>query len=141
MRKKIVINQKLFIFACYFPLMKSNFIAKDIIYSLSPLEADIIKSLLPNKKYRTRDIYALVRNKASKSSISVILDRLYQKGLVNRSVETARGGIRFVYSLEQNKERFEKRVVENVVNSIIQRFGSKAVVYFNESLKKRGKND
>lgn len=121
--------------------MKSNFIAKDIIDSLSPLEAEIIKSLVPNKKYRTRDIYVLVRNKASKSSISVILDRLYQKGLVDRSVETARGGTRFVYTLEQNKERFERRIVENVVNSIIRKFGSKAVVYFNESLKKRGKND
>ena len=139
--QKFVFKHKLFIFACYFPLMKSNFIAKDIIYSLSPLEADIIKSLLPNKKYRTRDIYALVRNKASKSSVSVILDRLYQKGLVKRDVENAKGGIRFVYSLEQNNERFEKRVVENVVNSIIQKFGPKAVVYFNESLKKRGKND
>lgn len=121
--------------------MKSNFIVKDIIDSLSPLEADIIKVLSPDKKYRTRDIYALVRNKASKSSVSVILDRLYQKGIVNRSVETARGGIRFVYTLEQNKEKFERRIVENVVNSIIRKFGSKAVVYFNESLKKRGKND
>lgn len=121
--------------------MKSNFITKEIMASLSPLESEIIKVLVPNKKYRTRDIYALVRNKASKSSVSVILDRLYQKGLVNRSVETSRGGMRFVYTLEQNKEKFERRIVENVVNSIIQRFGSKAVVYFNESLRKRGKND
>ena len=119
--------------------MKSVFMAKGVMASLSPLEAEIIKKLASSKRYRTRDIYALVKNKASKSSVSVILDRLYRKGLVNRTVETAKGGIRFVYTLEQNEEKFEKKVVENVVDSIIQRFGSKAVVYFNESLRKRGK--
>ena len=117
--------------------MKSNFITKNVLDNLSPLEVEIINVLVPDKKYRVKDIYALVKNKASKSSISVILDRLYQKGLVNRIVENAKGGIRFVYTLEQNKERFEKSVVDEVVNSVIKKFGSKAVVYFNESLEKR----
>ena len=120
--------------------MKGHSIARDLLDSLSPLESDIIKAIAPNKKYRTRDIYALVEKKASKSSIPVILDRLYRKGLVNREVETAKRGIRFIYTLKQNKERFEKNVVDNVVNTLIKRFGSKAIVYFNQSLKKRGKN-
>ena len=119
--------------------MKSNFITKDVVDSLSPLEVDIINALVPDKKYRVKDIYAMVKSKASKSSISVILDRLYQKGLVSRTVENAKGGMRFIYTLEQSKERFEKSVVENVVESVIKKFGSKAVVYFNESLNKRKK--
>ena len=118
--------------------MKSNFITKEVLDSLSPLELEIINGLVHGKSYRVKEIYSMVKNKASKSSISVILDRLFQKGLVNRTVENARGGIRFVYILEQNKERFEKSVVDNIVNSVIKKFGSKAVVYFNESLKKRG---
>ena len=119
--------------------MKSNFITKDMLGTLSPLEVDIINILKPDKKYRVRDIYALVKDKASKSSISVILDRLHQKGLVSRTVENAKGGMRFIYTLEQNRERFEKSIVENVVESVIKKFGSKAVVYFNESLNKRKK--
>lgn len=119
--------------------MKSHFIAKGMLDSLSPLESDIIEAIAPNKKYRAKDIYSLVKNKASKSSISVILDRLYKKGLVMREVETAKGGIRFIYALKQNKEKFEKSVVDNVVNTLIKKFGSRAIVYFNESLKKRGK--
>lgn len=119
--------------------MKSTFIGKDIIHSLSPLEKDIINLMKPNKKYRTRNINALVNDKASKSSVSVILDRLYKKGLVKRNVENARGGIRFIYTLEKNKERFEKSIVDNLVNLIVNKFGSKAVIYFNESLKKRSK--
>lgn len=119
--------------------MRVHFIAKDILDSLSPLEADIIKAIAPNKRYRVKEIYALVKNKASKSSISVILDRLYKKGLVRREVETAKGGIRFIYTLEQSKERFERNIVDNVVSVITKRFGSKALVYFNESLKRKGK--
>lgn len=117
--------------------MKSNFITKEVLDSLSPLEMETTNALAPGKTYRVKDVYSLVKNKASKSSVSVILDRLFQKGLVNRTVENARGGIRFVYTLEQNKERFEKSMVDEVVNSVIKKFGSKAVVYFNESLKKR----
>jgi len=119
--------------------MKGHSIARDLLDSLSPLESDIIKAIAPNKKYRTKDIYALVKDKASKSSISVILDRLYQKGLVSRKAETAKGGIRFIYTLKQDKERFEKGVVDGIVGTLIKRFGSRAIVYFNESLKKRGK--
>ena len=119
--------------------MKSNFITKNVIDSLSPLEVNIINVLIPDKKYRVKDIYAMVKSKASKSSISVLLDRLYQKGLVSRTVENAKGGMRFIYTLEQNKERFEKSVVDEVVNSVIKKFGSKAVVYFNDSLNKRKK--
>ena len=119
--------------------MKSNFITKEVLDSLSPLEIEIINAFIPNKNYGVKDIYALVKDKASKGSISVILDRLFQKGLVKRTVENAKGGIRFIYALEQNKERFEKSVVDEVVNSVIKKFGSKAVVYFNESLKKRTK--
>lgn len=119
--------------------MKSNFITREVLDSLSPLELEIINVLVPNKSYRVKEIYALVKDRASKSSISVILDRLYKKGLVSRTVENAKGGIRFVYQLEHNKEKFEKSMVDEVVNSVIKKFGSKAVVYFNESLKKRAK--
>ena len=117
--------------------MKSNFITKRVFYSLSPLEVEIINVLVSDKKYRVKDIYPLVKDKASKSSISVILDRLYQKGMVKRTVENAKGGMRFVYVLERDKERFEKGVVENLVDSVIKKFGPRAFVYFNESLKKR----
>ena len=89
--------------------------------------------------YRSKNIFALIKHKASKSSVSVILDRLHQKGLVKRDVESARGGMRFVYELEKDKERFERSVVENVVDSVIKKFGSKAVVYFNDSLKRKSK--
>ncbi len=111
----------------------------NIIKSLSPLESSVIQILKTNKKYSSQEIYELIKkkNKVSRSSIPVILDRLYIKGLLTRETETARGGIRFLYELQLNKEKFERRVVENTVNNLIKRFGEKAVVYFNESVSKQ----
>ncbi|MBI2664658.1 BlaI/MecI/CopY family transcriptional regulator [Candidatus Woesearchaeota archaeon] len=111
----------------------------EVADSLSPLESRIIMALKPGKKYRAKDIYMIVRGRASKSSVSVIMDRLFRKGLVKREVETARGGIRFVYALEKDREMFERNAVEKVVDSLVDKFGSKAIVYFNEALEGRAK--
>ncbi len=112
---------------------------KDIIKSLSPLESFIMQVLKLDKKYSSQKIYEMVRKKkkVSRNSIPVILNRLYTKELLTRETETARGGIRFLYQLQLNKERFERRVVENTINTLIKKFGDKAVVYFNESISKQ----
>lgn len=112
---------------------------KETIKSLSPLESSVIQLLKSDKKYSSQEIFELIKkkNNVSRSSIPVILDRLYNKGLLTRETETARGGIRFIYKLQLNKEKFERRVVENTVNALIKKFGEKAVVYFNESVPKQ----
>lgn len=112
-----------------------NIIASDTIKTLSPLEADVIGLMIPDKKYTTAQIYGLIKKKrkVAQSSTSVILDRLYKLGLVTRDTETARGGIRFIYCLQRNKEQFERKAVENVVNLMIKKFGTKSIAYFNES--------
>ena len=117
-------------------MVKHHSFIEDIIKSLSPLESLVVKSLKPNKKYSSQSVYNLINKnkKISRSSIPVILDRLYNKGLLERETETGRGGIRFLYKIQLNKEKFGRKVVENMVNVLVKRFGEKAVVYFNESV-------
>ncbi len=117
--------------------MKHPLLTSEAIKALSPLEADIVRAMQPAGKYSAAEIYTNIssRQKVAHSSISVLLDRLYKRGVVSRETKTARGGIRFIYSLETNKERYEKSVVDNTVNLLIKRFGAKAIAYFNESLK------
>ena len=105
---------------------------------LSPLENDVISILWPNKSMRVREIHTKLKNKrrVAVSSVAVILDRLFEKGLVDRKMETARGGVRYIYYPTKDKKEFEKSVVEDVVNGLIDRFGSTAVSYFNERFKK-----
>ena len=122
-------------------MVKSDMFPDEIIKSLSPLESYIVKSLNPIKKYSSQEVYNLLKKKkdVARSSIPVILDRLHQKGLLGRESETARGGIRFLYQLQLNKEKYERNVVENTVNKLVKKFGEKAVVYFNESVAKKRK--
>lgn len=106
---------------------------------LSPLESDVLKILWLNKKLRVREIYNKLKNKrkVALTSIAVILDRLYERSLVNRALETTRGGIRYIYSARKDKKQFERSIVEKTINGLIKNFGDTAVTYFNERFSKK----
>lgn len=104
---------------------------------LSPLEGDVLCVLWPDKKMRVREIHDKLKKKVALSSVAVICDRLHDKGIVARKIETARGGVRYVYYPTQDKSSFEKSVVEKTVNKLIDTFGPTAVSYFNERFRKR----
>ena len=106
---------------------------------LSPLEHDVLKMLWPDKKLKVRMIYEKLkgRRKVALSSVAVILDRLHERSIVDREVETGRGGIRYIYFPRKNKEQFEAAIVESTVNSLINRFGNTAISYFNERFSKK----
>lgn len=109
---------------------------------LSPLETDVLNVLWPGRQLRVRDIYQRLRKerKVALTSVAVILDRLYEKGVVDRKIETARGGLRYVYFPKKDKAQFEKSVVEEAVNKLIDKFGTVAISYFNERFVKKGKD-
>ena len=67
-------------------MVKHHLFTEDIINSLSPLESFFIESLKQNKKYSSQTVYNLINKnkKISRSSVPVILDRLYNKGLLER---------------------------------------------------------
>lgn len=106
---------------------------------LGPLESDVLKLLWSNKKLRVREIYNKLKDKrkVALTSIAVILDRLYEKSLVNRAIETTRGGIRYIYSAKKDKKQFERSVVEKTINHLIKKFGDTALTYFNERFSKK----
>ncbi len=106
---------------------------------LSPLEIDTLKILWPNRKMKVRQIYELLkpRRQVALTSVAVILDRLHEKGIVDREIETGRGGLRYLYFPKKNKKQFEKSVVEDTVNKLINKFGKTAITYFNERFPKR----
>ncbi|MBI4148496.1 BlaI/MecI/CopY family transcriptional regulator [Candidatus Woesearchaeota archaeon] len=101
---------------------------------LSPLEKDILDILWKRKSCRVREIHGVLKTKraVALSSIAVLLDRLHHKNIVARTIETARGGMRYVYSPTHDQKGFEKSVVENAVNKLIERFGTVAVTYFEQ---------
>lgn len=119
-----------------FFFMKGN---KKFDSVLSPLESDVLKVIWPDKEMKVREIYKILKpkRKVALSSIAVILDRLFEKKVVDRKIETGRGGIRYLYFPKQNKQQFETSVIDSAVNSLIEKFGHTAVSYFNERFSKR----
>ncbi len=106
---------------------------------LSPLEQDVLKILWSNKNLKVRDIYVKLspKRKVALTSIAVILDRLYSKNLVDRTFETARGGVRYIYFPKKDENSFKKTIVETTVDKLIEKFGPIALSYFNERFSKR----
>ena len=107
---------------------------------LSPLEMDVISILWKKEQgMRVRDIYSMLkgRRKVALTSVAVILDRLYEKKLVKRSIETGRGGQHYIYSTKVTRAGFETSVVDRTVNKLIENFGATAVNYFNERFSKK----
>jgi predicted transcriptional regulator len=109
---------------------------------LGPLEADILKILWTKDEARVREVYNLLKNKrkVALTSVAVTLDRLYEKKLVKRDVESGKGGTHYIYSTRTSKGDFESSVIENTVNKLIDNFGNVAVNYFNERFAKKKVN-
>jgi predicted transcriptional regulator len=105
---------------------------------LSPLETRVLFILWEHKQMRVREIYLIVKKeqKVAITSIAVMLDRLHCKGIVERKVEKARGGVRYLYFPLKTRKELEQCVIEDTVNSIIEKFGDTAVSYFCKRFKK-----
>ncbi len=122
-------------------LKKMKFEKKGLESFLSPLESQVLNVLLKKKTMKVREIYDVLkkRRKVALTSIAVILDRLYNKGMVYRKVERGRGGIHYIYSPVVNRPQFERSIIENTVDKLINTFGRSAVNYFNERFSKKGR--
>ena len=114
--------------------MKVLEIRQELKAALSPLEAVVLETLAKAQGMKTREVHHLVarKKKVALTSVAVMLDRLYSKGLVDRKVESCRGGYRYIYFAAANTEKFEEKMLGSAVNKLIERFGSVAVSYFNE---------
>ena len=106
---------------------------------LSPLECEILKVIWPDKNLKVREIYETLKkkNKLALSSVAVLLDRLHQRKIVGRKVETGRGGVRYIYFPLKDKNGFDRTVIERVVENLINKFGDNALSYFDERFSKK----
>ncbi len=106
---------------------------------LSQLEEEILKVIWPDKNLKVREIYDILRkkNKLALSSVAVLLDRLHQRKIVGRKVETGRGGIRYIYFPLKDKDGFDRTIIERVVENLINKFGDNALSYFDERFSRK----
>ncbi len=104
---------------------------------LSQLECEILNVLWNLGQAKVRDVHKRLKTKAALTSVAVTLDRMHKKGIVKRQIKTGVGGLHYIYSPAVTKKQLERSIVENVVNKLIDNFGSSAVSYFNEKFKSK----
>lgn len=106
---------------------------------LGPLEKEILELLWKRGSARVRELYDILKDKrkVAHTSVAVLLDRLYERKLVTRKIETCRGGYRYIYYPTSEKEDFQKKALHIAVDNLIERFGDTATAYFNERFNKK----
>ncbi len=108
-------------------------------HSLGPLEKEMLEILWRKGGARVRELYDILKNKRKvvHTSVAVLLDRLHERRLVTRKVETCRGGYRYIYYPASEKEQFQRKELRTAVNNLIERFGDTATTYFDERFSKK----
>jgi predicted transcriptional regulator len=104
---------------------------------LSPLESEIMQIMWDEKISVARDIYEIMKKKEKKtrrSTISIMMNRLRERGLLERQPETGKVGERYVYTVRVSKEEFSHAVVDKVMRSLIETFEDATIRYVRNHL-------
>lgn len=91
---------------------------------LSPLESDVMTIMWREKRATARTVHTLLKSKHSinRSRINAIMNSFCKRGLLTSSVCKGRGGLRYVYKVKISRRRFERAVVDKVLDSLLESF-------------------
>jgi len=108
-------------------ISKYNVEGEQLEAILGPLEADIIEAIWASKKtpVTVREIYETLKQqtKIAYTTVMSTMNRLYEKGLLDRRIEKGKGGLYYVYWPKLGKQNFKKSAVRQVISSLVKNFG------------------
>jgi len=102
---------------------------------LPPLEAEIMEEMWKLRVATAGNMYEVLKERhpeIRRSTVSILMNRLCERGLLKRSVETGRGGMRYVYSITTTKEEFEERVVKSILDALMVNFKEATYAYLSK---------
>ncbi|MCD6373813.1 MAG: BlaI/MecI/CopY family transcriptional regulator [Thermococcus sp.] len=105
---------------------------------LPPLEAEIMEEMWKLKVATAGQLYEILKKRhpdIRRSTVSILMNRLCERGLLKRSVETGRGGMRYVYSITTTKEEFEEKVVKSILDALMNNFREATYAYLSKMKK------
>lgn len=107
--------------------LQYNIEGKELESFMGPLEASVMEAIWCSKKtsVTVREIHGELKKKKkiAYTTVMTTMDRLYEKGLLNRKMEKGRGGLCYVYWPVLEKLNFQKSAVREVLASLIDNFG------------------
>lgn len=102
--------------------------------NLGELEQQVMDILWEGQNYSARDILTKLEKKRKRAytTVATILQRLNDKGLVNRK-ESAGG---YIYTPKISKEKYTKNAAQSFLSKFINSFGDTAIASFADSIDK-----
>lgn len=102
--------------------------------TLGKLEQQIMDIVWKSKSCSARDVLTKIEKdkKLAYTTVATILQRLYDKGLLNRK-ESASG---HTYSPKVSKEKYTQNVAHSFLKNFINSFGDTAIASFADSIDK-----
>jgi len=103
---------------------------KKLTKVLGDLEADIMESLWKLQLGNVKEIHEVLSQKRriAVTTVATVLDRLYEKGLVERELKKGKG-LRYEYKPAITKKQFETTVVRSIFEGLFETFGDSAISY------------
>lgn len=98
--------------------------------SLGALEQKVMDIVWENKQCCVRDVIEKLGKKLAYTTVATILQRLHDKGLLNRK-ENKSG---YVYSPKLSKESYSKNIAQSFLKKFIGSYGNTAIASFAESV-------
>lgn len=106
--------------------------------SISELEQQTMNIVWELKKCSIRDVFSKLngKKKLAYTTVATLLQRLHEKGLVNRNDDN----LTLLYSPKISKESYSKKMAKLLTNSFFKSFGDTAIASFAESIDKLPKH-
>ncbi len=106
--------------------------------TLSPLEQEVMNVVWELKECSIRDVVEKFsqEKKLAYTTVATLLQRLFEKGLVNRISQ----GTVLSYTPKVSKEMYGKKIAKSFIQTFMSSFGEAAIVSFAESIDKLPKD-
>lgn len=107
---------------------------KNLEKVLGDLEADVLGALWKLKTSDVRGIHQEVsrKRKLAVTTVATVLDRLFEKGLVERELKRAKG-IRYEYRPSLTEVELKDNIVRDVVRGLLETFGDATISHLIET--------
>lgn len=104
-----------------------NIEGKKLEAFLGPLEAIIVETIWCSKKrpITVREVLDVLQKKKKIAYTTVMntMDRLFEKGILDRRIEKGKGGVYYVYWPKLEEQNFKEAAVRDVLGSLVDNFG------------------
>lgn len=105
---------------------------------LNPLESEIMEILWKEKKATARHVFNRLKVKHSmgRSAVNATMNGLCKRGLLSTKLSKGKGGLKYIYRIKLSRGRFEREVVDKIIDSLFESYKRTAQKKMKEKLRR-----